>query len=270
MNIEVLPDDKEVAEIDRLEKGLGNIPGHIRQIRELITRFETCHFKYQRHYRHIMESISVLHPVVDAGRIGWKHPRHSGNAWKNDTTGRSRIGHHYILAMRSWLEEGSNDVYDEHEGTGEFIQRVKSWLGERSNSKDMLVRMLLARLLYRPVEEYRRGGEWKLLEYQIESTDICNYAFPQNLERLIQGIGKLQPVEAHDGCGTSNAEIRSFITGEFSKLCKWLKSDTPDPGLGKKNPARIWLVASMAKTMKEQIHLTDPLPDLQLPMNVTI
>lgn len=61
----------------------------------------------------------------------------------------------------------------------------------------MLVRMLLARLLYRSVEEYRRGGEWRTLEYQIESTDICNYAFPQNLERLLQGIGKLQPVKAH-------------------------------------------------------------------------
>lgn len=257
MNIEVSPDDKEIAEIDRLEDVLGNIPGHIRQVRELITLFETCHFKYQQHCRHIMESIAVLHPVVDVGRIGSSHPRHSGGAWKNDTTGRSRIGHHYILALRSWLGEDPA----EHDGTAGFKQRVRLWLGERGKSKDMLVRMLLARLLYRSVEEYRRGGEWKILEYQIESTDICNYAFPGNLERLLQGIGKLQPVEAHDGCGTFNDEIRSFMIREFLKLCEWLKSDIPDTGFGKKEPARIWLVACFAKTIKEQIHLTDTLSD---------
>ncbi len=262
INIEVSPYDKEITVIDRLEEDLGNIPGHVRQIRELITRFETCHFKYQQHYRHIMESIAIMQPVVDVSRIGSHHPRHSGNAWKNDTTGRSRIGHHYILALRSWLEEDSTDSFDEHDGTVEFKQRVKLWLGERSKSKDMLVRMLLARLLYRSVEEYRRGGELKILEYQIESTDICNYAFPQNLERLLQGIGNLQPVEAHDGCGTYNAEIKSFMIRRFSKLCEWLKSDIPDLGFGKKEPARIWLVACFAKTMKEQIHLTDPLPEL--------
>ena len=261
INIEVSLDDKEIAEIDRLEEALGNIPDQIRQIRELITRFETCHFKYQQHYRHIMESIAILQPVVDVSRIGSNHPRHSGNAWKNDTTGRSRIGHHYILALGSWLEEASTDSFDE-DGTVEFKQRVKSWLGERNRSKDMLVRMLIARLLYRSVEEYRRGGEWIILEYQIESTDICNYAFPANLEKLLQCIGKLQPVEVHDGCGTSNAEIKSFIIKVFSKLCEWLMSDIPDLGFGKNEPVRIWLVACFAKTMKEQIHLTDPLPEL--------
>ena len=80
INIEVSPYDKEITVIDRLEEALGNIPGHVRQIRELITRFETCHFKYQQHYRHIMESIAILQPVVDVSRIGSNHPRHSGNA----------------------------------------------------------------------------------------------------------------------------------------------------------------------------------------------
>lgn len=262
INIEVSPYDKEIMVIDRLEEALGNIPGQVRQIRELITRFETCHFKYQVHCRHIMESIAILKPVVDASRIGSNHPRHSGDAWKNDTTGRSQIGHHYILALRSWLEEDLTDRLDEHDGIVEFRQRVKSWLGERSKSKDMLVRMLLARLLYRSVEEYRRGGELKLLEYQIESTDICNYAFPRNLEKVLQGIGKLQPVKEHDGCGTLNAEIKSFMTGEFLKLCEWLKSGNPNFGFGEKEPARIWLVACFAKTIKEQIHLADSIPEV--------
>lgn len=106
INIEVSPDDKEIAEIDRLEEALGNIPGHMRQIRELIARFETCHFKYQQHCRHIMESIAILQPVVDVSRIGSNHPRHSGNAWKNDTTGRSRIGHHYAITLFLRISNG--------------------------------------------------------------------------------------------------------------------------------------------------------------------
>jgi hypothetical protein len=51
INIETLPDDKEIAEIDQLEGTFGNVPKHIHQIRELITCFESCHFKYQQHYR---------------------------------------------------------------------------------------------------------------------------------------------------------------------------------------------------------------------------
>ena len=267
INIEVLPNDEEIAAIDQMEQALGNIPKRIHQIRELITRFESCHFKYQQHYRHIVESIAMLSPVVRVSKIGSNHPSHGGNAWRNDTTGRSRIGQQYIEALHSWLDEDSS-----HNGgvpgqeTLKLRQRVNVWLGDRSEEKVGLVRMLLGRLLWlwQPMEEYRRGDKLSDLEYQAERTDICNYAFPQNIKRLIQAIGKQKPVDAFDGCGTFNVETRSFISEEFSKLCEWLKADAlgNDLGLGEKEPMKVWLVACLAKTLKESVHLSYPLPQI--------
>ena len=265
INIDVLPNDEEIAAIDQMEQALSNIPKCVHQIRELITRFESCHFKYQQHYRHIVESIAILCPVVGVNRIGSSHPRHDGNAWRNDTTGRSRIGQQYIEALHSWLDEdSSNDVGVPGQETLELKQRVNVWLGDGSEERVRLVRMLLARLFWQSVEDYRRGGELSELEYQVERTDVCNYAFPQNIERLIQGIGKLEPVKSFDGCGTFDVETKLFINKEFSKLCKWLKTDTPgnDLGLGEKEPMKVWLVACLAKTLKESIHLSYPLPKI--------
>ena len=266
-NIDVLPNDEEIAAIDQMEQSLGSIPEPVNQIRKLITRFESCHFKYQQHYRNIMESIATLHPVVVLSKIGSNHPYNGANAWKNDTTGRSRIGQQYIEALQSWIDEdSSSNVGVPGQEALELKQRVNVWLGDRSEEKVGLVRMLLARLLWlwQPMEEYRRGDKLRDLEYQTERTDICNYAFPQNIECLIQAIGKLKPVEEFNGCGTFNAEIRSFISGEFSKLCEWLKADElgNDLGLREKEPMKVWLVACLAKTLKESVHLSYPLPEI--------
>lgn len=46
-NIETSAQDTEIAEVNKLETTLGDIPPPVRKIRELITRFEVCHFKYQ-------------------------------------------------------------------------------------------------------------------------------------------------------------------------------------------------------------------------------
>ena len=263
----VLPGDEEVAAIDQMKQSLGSIPEHINQIRKLITRFESCHFKYQQHYRHIMESIAILHPMIVLSKIGSNHPHNGANAWKNDTTGRSRIGQQYIEALQSWIDDdSSSNVGVPGQEALVLKQRVDVWLDDRSEEKVGLVRMLLARLLWlwQPMEEYRRGDALSDLEYQTERTDICNYAFPQNIERLTQAIGKLKPVDAFDGCGTFSVETKSFISKEFSKLCEWFKTDTPDNdlGLGEKEPLKVWLVACLAKTLKESIHLSYPLPKI--------
>ena len=63
-NIEILPQDSEIIEINKFEKTLGDIPVHDQQIRELITRFEVCHFKYQQHFRNIKKSINIVCTIV--------------------------------------------------------------------------------------------------------------------------------------------------------------------------------------------------------------
>jgi hypothetical protein len=257
-NIEVSPDDQEVLAIDRMERALGDIPDHVYKVRELITRFEVCHFKYRKHYRHITDSIAALHPSVNAENIGARHPRHGEDAVAHDTTGRSRTGQRYISALRLWL---NNRSVPSDDSQNEMNTQVTAWLGERDNTKEKRVSMLLDRLLYRGLEEYSYG-ELEGIEYQVMATDICCYAFPRNIEKVIKGIGKGTPVKEFDGCGTVNAEIVVFITGEFKRLCKWLGEDEGDCDalFGKKIPEKVWLVACLTKTMKEQVRLSGPVP----------
>jgi len=103
-NIEISPDDPEIIAIDELEKALGDLPLHIRNIRELITRFEMCHFKYQQHCRYLKESNACLYPVKNCSRIGTNHISNGEKAPRRETTGRSTAGQRYIKALNKWLE----------------------------------------------------------------------------------------------------------------------------------------------------------------------
>lgn len=259
-NIEVSPADQEILAIDRIEETCGNIPEEVYKIRELITRFEVCHFKYKEHYQHILESIARLKPTVNIDNIGSNHPRHGEKAVKNDTTGRSRVGQQYISSLHFWLHNSPLTPDDIEKGMN---RQIALWLGEKNKTKERLVSMLLDRLLYRSLENYSLE-KLDELEYQVMATDICCYSFPRNIEQVIQGIGKLEPVKNFTGCGTINAEIKSFITKEFKRLCRWLEKDMTyiDCNLGEKEQVKIWLVLCLAKTLKEQIHLLTPIPGL--------
>ena len=64
-NIQISPQDPEIVKINNFEKKLGKLPNKVRQIRELITRFEVCHFKYQEHL-----SIITLPFPIDSHTTG--------------------------------------------------------------------------------------------------------------------------------------------------------------------------------------------------------
>ena len=69
-NIQISPQDPEIIKINNLGKKLGELPDKVHKIRELITRYEVCHFKYQQHLRQIKDSIINLEPNVDSKKIG--------------------------------------------------------------------------------------------------------------------------------------------------------------------------------------------------------
>jgi len=106
-NIEVTPGDNEISRIDKMEEALGEYPENIKHIRELITRFEVCHFKYQQHFKNIKDSIRDLKPKTQPASIGQNHIKQGEAAWKHDKTGRSLMAQQYIWAMNIWL----NDKY---------------------------------------------------------------------------------------------------------------------------------------------------------------
>ena len=102
-NIEISPQDSEIIEIDKLEKTLGKISENVHKIRELITRFEVCHFKYQQHFKHIKASILNLKPSVKSTKIGANHISKGKDVVKNDKTGRSILGQQYVNSLLKWL-----------------------------------------------------------------------------------------------------------------------------------------------------------------------
>jgi hypothetical protein len=258
-NIEIAPDNPEITEIDRFEKTLGSLCSSIRQIRELITRFEVCHFKYQQHLKHIKKSIHSLKSSIEPGKIGANHIRNEENVWRRDKTGRSLLGQQYVWALTRWLGDNSEvkdlDCYDKELG-----ERVKNWLGKINPEKERLVRLLIARLTW-DWESYSKllRGEAKELEFQACRMDICHYNFPENLDLLLQGIGEMHALEAFQGCGSSNSDIKVFVEREFSILNDLLKSITSVNQSDRNELIKAWLIACLTKTLKEQVGLTQPM-----------
>ena len=268
-NIDISPDDPEIIEIDKFKKTLGVIPSHVRQIRELITRFEVCHFKYQQHFKYIKEPILNLRPDIDPKKIGTNHIRSGENAWKKDKTGRSRLGQRYVWALTNWLGDNPK-VKDLKYYNKRLGQQITNLLGKKNPEKERLVRLLIARLIWnwKSYEELRHGKENKDLELQVCSIDICHYNFPKNLDLLMQGIGEMKPVEAFEGCGSFNSDIKKFVKKEFSILDDLLKPLTSVHKPDKNELIKAWLIASLAKTLKEQVSLTKPV-NLQININTS-
>ena len=262
-NVETSLQDPEIIEIDKFEGILENIPEDAKQIRELITRFEICHFKYQKHLQNIKESIQNSTSQIEPADIGANHISKGEDAWKNDKTGRSLLGQQYLYSFANWL--GDNFQYEDSESYNKEIdQQIKKWLGDKNPNKERLVRLLIARLTWdwESYEEYQHGGKYKELEFQICRMDICHYSFPQNLDLLLPGIGKMEPIENFKGCGTFNSDIKMYVDKQFSILHDYLKSKTNKMGLGKNERIKLWLTACLAKTLKEQAGLEKPLPHL--------
>jgi hypothetical protein len=94
----------EIIGLNTFEARLGKLPPGIYKIRELIKRYEACHFKYRQHVERIKNSIRNLKPEVDPGKIGRNHIQHGEHAWTNDSTGRSLLGQQFVWAAKDWMD----------------------------------------------------------------------------------------------------------------------------------------------------------------------
>ena len=259
-NISVSPQDPEIIKINELETKLGKLPDHVYKVRELITRHEVCHFKFRHHIRKIKDSIINLEPEVAPDKIGINHIQHGEDAWKRDSTGRSLLGQQYVWAIKVWLKDippaEIPDKYDNKLG-----QKVQKWPDGSNVDKIRLVRLLLARLMWdwKSYEELQQGGELKDLEFQICRMDICHYAFPSNLERVLQGIGEVKPTGNFEGCGSYNSDIKEFVEKELLSLNDLFKSLYNNGKSDERDQTRAWLVASLMKTLKKQVETSEPL-----------
>ena len=241
------------------------MPDKIYRIRELITRFEVCHFKFRQHLSKIRDSINELTPLVDTTQIGSNHIQHGENVVKTDTTGKSLIGQQYVRALKVWLnDDGENEIseyYNKKSG-----QQIHEWLGNKNPYKMRLVKLVIARLTWdwASYEDLQYGGKYKDIEYQACRMDICHYAFPENLNLLLKGIGRMEAVEEKrfEGCGSFNNEIKEYLKNEFLDLNDTLKSFRDD-GQSKNDLIRTWLILCLAKTIKENIKIPIPVNGIE-------
>jgi hypothetical protein len=264
-NIQISPQDPEIVKINNLEKKLGKLSDEVYKIRDLITRFEVCHFKYQKHLKNIRDSIIDLKPNVDATKIGINHIQHGEGVLKNDTTGKSLIGQQYVWAIMEWLNDSPpNEISDKYDKS--LVQQIRKWLGDKNPDKTRLVRLLLARLTWnwKSYEELQYGGELKDIEVQACRMDICHYAFPKNLNLLLKSIGQMKAVEKKEfeGCGSYNNNIKEYLIKEFIDLNNTIKSLKINSKSNRNDLIKTWLIACLAKTIKENINLSLPITDI--------
>ena len=266
-NIQASPGDQEIQLINKLEERLGQLPPKVSRIRELITRFEVCHFKYQKHLEKIRASIRELEPGVDPADIGRYHIQHGEWVAEKDPTGRSLLGQNYVWAMKEWLSESrlnvSSGQYDPELGS-----QIHQWLGSKNPEKERLVKLLIARLTWdwRSYEKLQQGEAYKELEFQLCRMDICHYAFPENVNEVLKGLGQMKALDESrfSGCGSFNAPIKNDLEKEFISLNDSLKAHHNKARSDKDDLYRLWLMACLAKTIKENIKITTPITEIEL------
>ena len=259
-NIEISLQDSELIEIDKFGKSLGELSEATLKVRELIRRFEVCHFKYKEHLKYINDSIHNLKPAIDPDSIGVNHVSKGKRALENDKTGRSLLGQQYLCSLKGWLGDGSQENSEYF--NRELNQQIEKWLKDKNQDKERLVHLLVSRLMWdwSSYQQDQRDGENEALELQVCRMDICHYAFPKHLDSLLQGIGRMEPIDDFEGCGTFNSKTKNYIEAQFLTLSDYLKSNGSKIDTSSDEQIKFWLVASLAKTLKEQVGLKAVLP----------
>ena len=253
-NIGIVQPDSEILKIYRLEQRIGTLSQETDNIRNLITRLEICHFKFEHHVLRIIESIGRMKVDFDPDSIGSAHPKCGENAWRADKTGRSRKGQEYIWVLQKWLAGEQPPERDPRGISRNLFEEVYNSLGERGKHKEALVSALLDRLLWNfETERKTSPEEFEDLFYQIDRTDICHYAFPENIKKTIEAIGELNSSQDFEGCGSSDEEHWEIAQYYFMDLTAWLQGGMSETGrmLGERTLLKEWLVECLAKTIKE-------------------
>ncbi|ODB93198.1 hypothetical protein A3194_00395 [Candidatus Thiodiazotropha endoloripes] len=262
-NIEVPPKDPEIIEIDNFERNLGEYSEDIKNVRELIRRFEVCHFKSKVHLKYLVDSIHLLYPNIVPIFIGENHISKGEGRLKRDTTGRSVLGQQYVCSLKNWL--GDHSQQDSEFFSTDLNQKIEKWLNSEDLEKERLVSLLVSRLMWdwESYKKYQNNENPNELETQVYRMDICHYAFPKHLDLLLEGIGQNRPIEDFEGCGSINLETKGFIEEQFIGLCDKLRSYINKGNLDKRERLKVWLIASLAKTLKEQVGIKVALPRLK-------
>ena len=72
----------------------------------------------------------------------------------------------------------------------------------------------------------------------------------------------MEPINNFEGCGSFNTDIKTYVEKQFLILCDYLKSNSDKKNLNQDEKIKLWLIACLAKTLKEQAGLKKSLHQL--------
>jgi hypothetical protein len=230
-------------------------------IHEVILKFETSQLQFQQNNQDPAKSIYA----PESGRINIKQEsdflQKSENSPRKDKAGRSLLGQQYIWALVNWLA-GYPELNMMGHFNNEIYRNVSGWLGIKSPEKEKLVRIIVAKLTHdwKSLKKFNQGSANKVLAYFASSMDIWQYTFPKMLDKLLQDIGKME-FKICDLCEKTDIEKddKTNIENEFAILCNLMNSGIVSNSNGfpvENNLIKIWLIASITKTLKDQTGLT--------------
>jgi len=68
----------------------------------------------------------------------------------------------------------------------------------------------------------------------------------------------MKPIEIFEGCGSFNKNIREFVDKKLITLKELSKSICEGHNSDEKASIKVWLLACLMKTLKEQVNLSGP------------
>lgn len=275
--------DDEIAAIDKLEDEISPLDDNTKRIRELISKLEVCHHKAQRHIEIIIDAIGRGKTNKGPGErpLGSIHPREA-------------LTELVIGSLKAWKNNEHYDVPPFGIG-GMSVEDLFGFLGKKTPLKVWQVERVCDKLhsfldpefrYYEMVEhpeKYAENAHYRgatintvisdrvdgeaaklTLASAIDHLQPCNWNFPENLVIVLRAIGgDLRPqvsFAAHcrnvsqspvkDYIKNASTILRAYCTGESKGVSREIIKK-----LGKKNPKKHWLAASLEKTIRMQMGL---------------
>ena len=244
--------DPDWLALAAMERRIGPLTEACRTIRRQIANMERCHGAFLGNVHAVLDMIATMMPgrVLDCGT--------PGDRQRADAEG-------YARALEAWLGEDAPVRTP-------YFRDVRRRIGKTCDRKVGLARHLAARL---------RNGRYQIpgvegfdsVEAHIQHLELCIFNFAENVQHVLDEIGRGQPLFAwkHPGglshcgaCPDRAAELRPLL----EDVCAWVSGAAAVPGdwsgrLGKRTDEKRWLAACLCKhitAMHEATCSGEPLP----------
>lgn len=253
--------DEEMAILGEMEAKLSPLSPNISDIRTLISKWHLCHFKSPRRLARLIYIIGAVDIEADLTDLEQELP------FAEDTNlpQRAQLIGDQIAALKGWLD--NRNLFHYMPEVRPVAQEVYRKLGKRSPLKDAQVEWLLTVLPWGAEEKLPPGDftpETRRIYEQISETLACAYSYFQLLALVLDVIGRGIAAQNLASCATFDEELLYIAQNYYLALWCWLHPHAKAEPLaeeflstgeilGERSETKLWLTASLAKTIWGQL-----------------